>query len=109
MTRPLLACLLTLTAPARALDCSTVTITVGQPLSSDAAECLRLSVVTTELRAETCEAQLVASRIETDACHATAQIACPPPEPPVVPVVIAAVAGFVVGVAVTVRLVLSAR
>lgn len=106
MTRILVACL-ALSTPARALDCSTVTITPGAVLTSDAAECLRLSVVSTELRAETCEAQLVASRIETDACHATAAITCPPPEPPVVPVVIAGLVGVVLGVVATVALLLS--
>lgn len=103
----LLAVLIALSTPARALDCSTVTITPGAVLTEDAAECLRLSVVSTDLRAETCEAQLVASRIETDACHATAQITCPPPEPPVGPVVVAGVVGVVLGVVATVALLLA--
>lgn len=96
-----------LTTPARALDCSRVTIAVGQPLDPVAAECLRASVVATELRAARCEAQLATARTETEACQATAAITCPPPEPPVVPVVIASLVGVVVGVVATVALVLS--
>ena len=94
---------------ARALDCSRVTIAVGRTLDADAAECLRTDIVATELRAATCEAQLVASRIETDACEATAAITCPPPPLPVVPVVVAALIGVVAGVVATVALAVAAR
>lgn len=107
VTRLLLACLALVPAPARALDCSKVTITPGAVLTQDAAECLRLAVVASELRSEACEALLTSSRIETDACHATAAITCPPPEPPIVPVAIAAVVGVVLGAVATVALFLS--
>lgn len=109
MTR--LVLLLCLAAPpARAIDCRTVPpLVVGAPLTEDQARCLSATVITDTLARETCEAQLVASRIETDACQATAAIACPPPRFPVVEVSFAAIVGVVVGVVATVALVLSAR
>lgn len=93
--------------PARALDCRTVPpLVVGQPLTEDQARCLSAVVITDTLAHETCEAQLVASRVAVDACEATAAITCPPPTLPVVPVVVASLVGLVVGVVATVALVL---
>jgi hypothetical protein len=111
MTRlVVVALVVALASPAAALDCSTVpALVVGQPLTEDQARCLSATVITDTLRAETCEAQLVASRIETDACHATAQITCPPPRFPIVEVSFAAITGVIVGVLATVAIVLSAR
>lgn len=96
--------------PARAVDCRTVPpLVVGAPLTEDQARCLSATVITDTLARETCEAQLVASRIETDACQATAAITCPPAPLPVVPVVVAGLVGVVVGVVATVALVVSSR
>lgn len=96
-----------LAAPASALDCRTLPpIVVGQPLTEDQARCLSATVIADTLARETCEAQLVASRIETDACQATAAITCPPPRFPLVEVSFAAIVGVVVGVVATVVLVL---
>lgn len=107
---PLVLVLSLLSAPARALDCSTLPpITLTAPLTADQAECLSATVIADTLARETCEAQLVASRIETDACQATAAITCPPPRFPIVEVSFAAIVGVVVGVVATVALVLSVR
>lgn len=106
MTR-LVLILTLLASPAQALDCRTVpALVVGQPLTEDQARCLSATVIADTLARETCEAQLVASRIETDACQATAAITCPPPRFPLVEVSFAAIVGVVVGVVATVALVL---
>lgn len=105
---PLVLILSMLASPARALDCRTVPpLVVGQPLTEDQARCLSATVIADTLARETCEAQLVASRIETDACQATAQITCPDPAPPIVPVVVASLVGLVVGAVATVALLLA--
>lgn len=110
MTRLILALVL-VASPAQALDCRTVPpLAIGQPLTEDQARCLAAVTIADRLAVETCEAQLVASRIETEACEATAAITCPPPAPlPVVPVVVAGLVGVVVGVLATVAVVLRAR
>lgn len=82
---------------ARALDCSTVTYAVGQPLTADAAECLRRAVVTCEFDRDTCTARRAQAEARADACEATAAITCPPPVPRV-PVVSIAVASAAAGV-----------
>jgi len=105
MTRLLAALLVLSPTTARALDCETVTYTVGQPLTPDAAECLRRAVVRCELDRDTCEARRAQQQARADACEATAAITCPPAPLPVVPVLVA----FVAGVVATVALVLSAR
>jgi hypothetical protein len=90
---------LALSAPAHALDCSRVPpLVVGQPLTEDQARCLSATVITDTLRAETCEAQLVASRIAVEACEATAAITCPPPEVPVVPFLAGVATGVVLAI-----------
>jgi len=94
--------------PARAVDCRTVPpLVVGAPLTEDQARCLSATVIADTLARETCEAQLVAARVETDACQATAQITCPEPAPPIVPVVVASLVGLVVGAVATVALLLA--
>lgn len=99
---------LALAAPAQALDCRTVSpLVVGQPLTEDQARCLSVTVIADTLARETCEAQLVASRVAVDACEATAAITCPPPRFPLAEVSFAAIVGVVVGVVATVALVLS--
>ena len=105
---PLVLILSLLASPAQALDCRTVPpLVVGAPLTEDQARCLSATVITDTLARETCEAQLVAARVETDACHATAQITCPEPAPPIVPVVVASLVGLVVGAVATVALLLA--
>ena len=91
---------------ARALDCSTVTYAVGQPLTADAAECLRRAVVRCELDRDTCAARRAQQQARADACEATAAITCPPAPLPVVPVVVAYVAGALTVVVVGVALLL---
>lgn len=95
MTRALAVLLALAPVTARALDCSTVAIAIGQPLTPDAAECLRRAVVACEHGSSVCEARLVEARAQVAACEATSAIACPPPEVPVVPYLAGVATGVV--------------
>lgn len=103
-------CVLLLTVPARALDCSQQPDpAAGQPISAEQLECIRLAIVNLRQDVAMSNAKLAQTQAALEASEATALITCPPPPPPVAPVVIASLVGVVVGVLATAALVLNVR
>lgn len=93
------ALVLSLSIPARALDCSQQPDPVaGVPLTDDQMKCLQVAIVS--LRFQRDEAQIEATKQAqlAAACEATATITCPPAPVPVVPFLAGVATGVVLAV-----------
>jgi len=75
---------LSLSLPARAVDCSQQPDPVaGQPISADQLECIRIVIVNLRHERDTQQIEAVKQAALASACDATASITCPRPEVPV--------------------------